>query len=176
LRIKADASPGVTPIDLQYARLNDGHLTLSVEPRLGSDQTDGRVTILGGTAAASSVAAAWSTNPLEPAMVSAALNYRRLPMQPPQTPPPFGSGGYVAPTLENGAPPAPVPVIDFAGSFSLPTSVGDALRADGRSKSWLKDYLANAGQAHAASPNAGLKVRLPVSPTVSAAASSGVRA
>jgi hypothetical protein len=52
LRVKADALPGVSPIDLQYASLNDGRLTLNVVPQLGADETDGRITITrqGGSA------------------------------------------------------------------------------------------------------------------------------
>jgi hypothetical protein len=47
LRIRADALPGVTPIDLQYASLNDGRLTLNVVPQVGADASDGRITIVG---------------------------------------------------------------------------------------------------------------------------------
>ena len=45
LRVREDAPLGVSPIDLQYALLNDGHLTLGVVPQPGADETDGRVTV-----------------------------------------------------------------------------------------------------------------------------------
>jgi hypothetical protein len=40
-RVKASATPGDRPLDLQWARLNDGRLTLNPAPKVGLDPSDG---------------------------------------------------------------------------------------------------------------------------------------
>ncbi|MBP6853603.1 MAG: hypothetical protein KA164_18545, partial [Rhodoferax sp.] len=45
LRIRPDAAHGEAWIDLQYARLNDGRLTLNTDPQVGPDINDGLVTV-----------------------------------------------------------------------------------------------------------------------------------
>ena len=45
LRVKPDAQPGPQPIDLQWAQLNDGWLTLNPAPQVGLDPTDSSVLI-----------------------------------------------------------------------------------------------------------------------------------
>jgi len=45
-RIQEDAVPGPTSLDLQEARLNDGHYTLTPEPVIGYDGSDGQITVL----------------------------------------------------------------------------------------------------------------------------------
>jgi hypothetical protein len=139
----ADALPGVSPIDLQYASLNDGRLTLNVVPQPGADETDGRITIRGKTVA--ELAQATAVPASNPAQAT-------LPL--------FAAGEWSAPALAGSSTPIPpvAPVIDLSASFSLPTAVSEALVADNSRKPWLKDYLGNVGQARKASPNSGLKI------------------
>jgi VCBS repeat-containing protein len=143
LRIRSDALPGVSPIDLQYASLNDGRLTLNVVPQPGADETDGRITIRGKTVA--ELAQATAVPASNPAQAT-------LPL--------FAAGEWSAPALAGSSTPIPpvAPVIDLSASFSLPTAVSEALVADNSRKPWLKDYLGNVGQARKASPNSGLKI------------------
>ena len=135
------ALPGVTAIDLQYASLNDG-----------------RVTIVGKAAAAATPVVA----PLA-ATASETLPQAKLPI--------FAGGWYaaLAPGNTPGKTASAAPVIDLAAGFTLPTAVSEAIVADGKSKPWLKDYLGNVGQAQKASPNAGLRVTVPVSPAATGA-------
>jgi hypothetical protein len=140
LRIRSDALPGVSPIDLQYASLNDGRLTLNVVPQPGADETDGRITIRGKTVA--ELAQATAVPASNPAQAT-------LPL--------FAAGEWPAPALA-GSSTSFAPVIDLSASFSLPTAVSEALVADNSRKPWLKDYLGNVGQARKASPNSALKV------------------
>jgi ELWxxDGT repeat protein len=44
-QIRSDAVAGATPIDLQSLSLNEGQLILTIDPVVGADGTDGRVTI-----------------------------------------------------------------------------------------------------------------------------------
>ncbi|MBE2260556.1 MAG: cadherin-like domain-containing protein, partial [Rhodobacteraceae bacterium] len=163
LRIKADAAPGVSMIDLQYARLNDGRLTLGVAPQAGVDPTDGRITIAGKVPAQPIVAAASDPQPPD-RLLSTQSQWQALSARPA-----FDGAGQAAAAIDGSAPWRPV--IDLAGSFSLPPGTNDALLADGKSRTWLKDYLGNVGQARRVSPNAGLKVTLAASPGADAASS-----
>ncbi|QKS29606.1 MAG: tandem-95 repeat protein [Candidatus Accumulibacter similis] len=140
LRVRADALPGVSPIDLQYARLNDGHLTLGVVPQPGADETDGRITV---AAQAESGHPEVTATPLS----AAAPRAERV----------IGADAWsAAPAI--GGPASVAPVIDLAASFSMPAAISEAMAIDSGRKPWLKDYLGNVGQARPASPNAGLKV------------------
>ncbi|MBN8225147.1 MAG: cadherin-like domain-containing protein [Xanthomonadales bacterium] len=140
LRVRADALPGVSPIDLQYARLNDGHLTLGVVPQPGADETDGRIT----------VAAQAETG--HPEVTAAPLSAAA-----PRAERVIGADAWsAAPAI--GGPASVAPVIDLAASFSLPAAISEAMAIDSGRKPWLKDYLGNVGQARPTSPNAGLKV------------------
>ncbi|MBL8374519.1 MAG: hypothetical protein JNL91_08075, partial [Candidatus Accumulibacter sp.] len=162
LRIRADALPGVTPIDLQYASLNDGRLTLNVLPQVGADASDGRITIAGKAAGTPVGAPVAATTPLATPFATGASD--ALPQAQPAA---LEGGWYPVPVPGNTT--AAAPVIDLAASFSLPPAISEAIVADGKRKPWLKDYLGNVGQASKASPNAGLKVIVPVSPVVSSA-------
>jgi len=51
----ADDASGVLDIDLQWARLNDTRLTLNPAPQLGSDPTDGKVTVTAAPLTATAV-------------------------------------------------------------------------------------------------------------------------
>ncbi|EXI89955.1 MAG: Cohesin domain protein [Candidatus Accumulibacter regalis] len=154
LRTRVDAAPGVTAIDLQYALLNDGRLSLNVAPLLGTDETDGRITIVGAAAAAVLIAA-----PVAQTLSQTQLLQTQQPI--------FDLlGQQLAPVSNAGTPPSPI--IDFSTRFSLPTTASRALAVDSKSKPWLNDYLGNVGQARKALPNAGLKITIPVSPEVSA--------
>ncbi|MBK7675634.1 MAG: hypothetical protein IPJ27_13240 [Candidatus Accumulibacter sp.] len=144
LRVRADAMPGVSPSDLQYASLNDGRLTLGVLPVLGNDETDGRITVGGRVTSGT-------------AQPAAALT----PDDPPHAGPVLLAGWPIA--QPGGRQAAVVPVIDLGGSFSVPLAVEQAIVADSRNKPWLKDYLGNGGQTRKASPNSALKVTIPVS-------------
>ena len=59
-QVNARAHAGKQLIDLQWARLNDGHLTLDPAPRIGEDPTDGLLRILAHTDAAAKGRAPWS--------------------------------------------------------------------------------------------------------------------
>jgi hypothetical protein len=56
LQVRADAQPGRSLIDLQFASLNDGHLTLSTQPQSGADASDTWVTLGGAVAASADLA------------------------------------------------------------------------------------------------------------------------
>jgi VCBS repeat-containing protein len=167
LRIKPDALPGVTAVDLQYARLNDGRLTLGVLPQVGADASDGRITILGKTLEPVPP----SSTALRDAHLPSTLLQRQRQWQPTQQAR-FDGASQASSTAGDSVP--SLPVIDFGSSFSLPAVASDGLAADGKSKAWLQDYLGNAGQARKASPNAGLKVSLPVAASGAGVASRGV--
>jgi hypothetical protein len=161
LRVRADALPGVSPIDLQYARLNDGHLTLGVVPQPGADETDGRITVAGRAAAVAAAAAPVGDGteeaPSRALPPSLATGWPSLAAQSP-----FGLASPAASVvLASSEVTPPAPVIDLAGRFTVPGAVSKGIAADGRSKVWLKDYLGNVGQARTASPNSALRVTVP---------------
>jgi len=164
LRVRADALPGVSAVDLQYASLNDGRLTLNVVPQLGADATDGRITIVGKAVDTRSPVLVAQPVLAEDATVVAAPE--RAAGTPSDTLPGaqmqvFAGWWQAAPI--SGSATSSAPVIDLTASFSLPAAVSEAILADGKSKPWLKDYLGNVRQARKASPNSGLKVTIPVS-------------
>ena len=164
LRVREDAPLGVSPIDLQYALLNDGHLTLGVVPQPGADETDGRISVAGRVAAVAAPAAPVGDGTEEtpaPALPpSLATGWPSLAAQTAQNP-----FGLASPAVNVALAPSevtpPAPVIDLAGRFTVPGAVSKGIAADGRSKVWLKDYLGNVGQARTASPNSALRVTVP---------------
>jgi len=151
LRVREEAPLGVSPIDLQYARLNDGHLTLGVVPQPGADETDGRITVAetAGDGQPQATAAPLSAGALQAERVIVA------------------DAWSVAPAI--GGPASVAPVIDLAARFSLPAAISEAMAIDSDRKPWLKDYLGNVGQARPASPNAGLKVSVTQPPAIKTA-------
>ena len=157
LRILPGATAGAAGIDLQYARLNDGHLTLNTEPQVGGDASDGRINIRANTPVAAQTTLAMSEVELPPTETPA--SEALLPdLAAFQTPPSVHLT-------------AAVPVIDF-GAAPAATAALPGLALATTSKPWLKDYLNNAGQATKVSPNLGLRVTIPMAASASFMASS----
>jgi hypothetical protein len=73
------------------------------------------------------------------------------------------SAGHSRATADDGGATPRLPLINLAGTFSLPLAVEQTLVADSKNRPWLKDYLGNVGNAGKASPNSALKVTIPAS-------------
>jgi hypothetical protein len=97
------ATPGSTPIDLQYVALNETRLTLQPEPKVGPDPTDGVVTVVAPPAPAGT----------EDAQLAATRQGAWVPPAPlvSGVPPTLPPAGPTAPTPAAPTPPAP----DWAG-------------------------------------------------------------
>ena len=138
VRIKPQAPPGVQAIDLQWAMLNDGGLTLNPAPQPGPDQADGSVV----------VQAAPSAKPAAPApsrtlMQSAAF-------EPPR----------VAGAQRTGQSTAPAPAIDWtarAPAFAI--APASSMRD---SAPWTSDFVNSLGRSEEeANPNSKMRLKLP---------------
>ena len=157
LRVLPGATPGVAWIDLQYARLNDGHLTLNTEPQVGGDASDGSINIRAHTpvAAPATLAVRYVELPLIETLVGEALLADLASFQ----------------TSLNAHLTAAAPLIDFGAAPAAKAKLA-AFTLATTSKPWLKDYLNNAGQATKVSPNLGLRVAIPTAALASSMASS----
>ena len=157
LRVLPGATPGVAWIDLQYARLNDGHLTLNTEPQVGGDASDGSINIRAHTpvAAPATLAVRYVELPLIETRVGEALLADLASFQ----------------TSLNAHLTAAAPLIDFGAAPAAKAKLA-AFTLATTSKPWLKDYLNNAGQATKVSPNLGLRVAIPTAALASSMASS----
>jgi hypothetical protein len=140
-RIRADAAPGPTPIDLQWVSLNEGELTLSPAPVPGPDATDGRVLIEPAAYAAPPLATAQPAT--QPASVLAALT----------APQP----ARVARVEANDT---PRPVIDWSAN-ARPMFAGLAKDGGPRLATWRDDFVGNLARGDdAQDPNRKLRVKI----------------
>jgi hypothetical protein len=132
VRIKSGAQPGISLIDLQWAALSDGRLTLNPEPKPGPDPTDARLLI-----------AASHTGAGAPAWVD------QLPL------PAF----EVARPLTSKAVAAPEPVIAWTKQANLTLQDAGPVSMN---RGWLKDFVNGGGQTEEErKPNDKLRVLLP---------------
>jgi hypothetical protein len=136
--VKPGAAPGMQLIDLQWAELNEGGLTLNPAPAIGKDATDSVVTIAAAALPRLAPAASWRS-PVAPAAVPGAN------LQP---------GGQVqaTPVIRWGTSAQPVPAV---------TGVGSGLLEQTRS-GWTKDFVTGLGQSEEErDPNAAIRITLP---------------
>ncbi|MCM8594071.1 cohesin domain-containing protein [Accumulibacter sp.] len=178
LRIRDDAAPGIAAIDLQYARLNDGHLTLGVSPQAGLDATDGQVTVGSARAerfpAIGSGDAALSASRSGPASATvaagAAASARKTPTLGGAALPgavwPAPAALAEVPAIPSGddGRMAVSPVVDLAGHFDAPAAVSASIADEVRNKPWLRDYLGNGGETGKGAAKPAFRVKLPVVP------------
>ena len=140
LRVRPGIAAGSYRLDLQWAGLNDGRLTLSPAPRPGADPTDGSLAVgrtfnAGSPAVPVSFAAGRAASAADPGPVATPL----------------------------AAPAEAAPVIDW--SAGMRTSAASKLAAgagEGR-RPWAVDFVAGLGQGESElHPNNRTKVELPL--------------
>jgi len=129
-QVSAKAKPGAQLIDLQWARLNDSHLTLGVVPKPGLDPTDAMLRIASPTV---------GTDRLAPARINP------LPQAAPANQRAGDSGGGV------------LPLIDWSGANQLPASALPELQSG--NGEWLEDFLNKLGKSEEQrNPNTRLRI------------------
>jgi hypothetical protein len=140
-RVKPNATPGRQSIDLQWAELNEGALTLNPAPVPGADRTDAQLQIQ-------------SLRPISPALKAQAVKpgagAEGLSHEPGPSTPTF----EIKPVVLSG--------IGSTRTFGLDRS-GDVERAG-----WMKDFVTDLAQSEdKQNPNAKIRVTLPASQSAS---------
>jgi hypothetical protein len=144
-RVKDDAQPGMRLLDLQWARLNDGGLTLHPAPLTGADPTDAMVHVQAHAIAAAS--------PTDARLVLAAQQPRSTS------------------TAASNVNQASMPAIKFEmPSLKLPAAAAP-LSQDATRPNWVKGFVSDLGQEQGqANPNEKIRLLSPLSKTMSKAA------
>jgi hypothetical protein len=143
-QVSAGARPGAQLIDLQWARLNDSHLTLNPAPQDGLDPTDAVLHVTGPHPSAGRLAEPAAQRSATP---TAQLGTRRAA---PALPP-----GEVTAPAGGAAAGEGAPVIDWSTTGTpLPT-----VQADAQKPTWRGDFVNDLGKSEKQrKPNSGLRI------------------
>jgi hypothetical protein len=132
--VREGVASGSYRLDLQWASLNDGRLTLNPAPKVGADITDGWIRV-------------------QPLVMSNNASDERLL-----------AAITLQPKASTVAAPASAPVIDWSGSAGKSDVGVVKVSATEPERKWSLDFVGNVGKsADELNPNQKIKVRLPAS-------------